>query len=78
MTDSKIWEDIEPPKGTIYNYPARPWHDAEYDIIGSSGPPEIAVRMWNRAKFLAWSLVSCLASPSRHNWAKDELERFAR
>ena len=26
MTDFKIWEEVEPPKGTVYNYPIRPWH----------------------------------------------------
>ena len=49
MSDFKIWAEVEPPKGTIYNYPLRPWHDAEYYITGSSGPPEIAVQMWNRS-----------------------------
>ena len=48
MSDLKIWAEVEPPKGTIFNYPIRPWHDAEYYIPGSSGPPEIAVQMWNR------------------------------
>ena len=36
MSDFKIWEEVEPPKGTVYNYPIRPWHDAEYYITGSS------------------------------------------
>ena len=48
MSDLPIWSDVEPPKGTIYNYPVRPWHDAEYYVPGSSGPPEIAVQIWNR------------------------------
>ena len=26
MTDFKVWETVEPPKGTVYNYPLRPWH----------------------------------------------------
>ena len=29
MSDFKIWEDVEPPKGTVYNYPIRPWHNAK-------------------------------------------------
>ena len=49
MYDMKIWSEVEPPKGTIYNYPVRPWHEAEYYIAGSSAPPEIAVQMWNRS-----------------------------
>ena len=25
LLDFKIWEEVEPPKGTVYNYPIRPW-----------------------------------------------------
>ena len=28
MLDFKIWEEVEPPKGTVYNYPIRPFHNA--------------------------------------------------
>ena len=28
MSDLQVWSEVEPPKGTIYNYPVRPWHDA--------------------------------------------------
>ena len=48
MSDLPIWADVEPPKGTIYNYPVRPWHDAQYYVPGSSAPPDIAVQIWNR------------------------------
>ena len=27
MIDFKIWEQVEPPIGTVYNYPIRPWHN---------------------------------------------------
>ena len=26
MSDFRVWAEVEPPKGTIYNYPLRPWH----------------------------------------------------
>ena len=26
MTDFKIWDEVEPPKGTVYNYPIRKSH----------------------------------------------------
>jgi len=80
MADLKIWSEVEPPKGTVYNYPIRPWHDAEYFITGSSGPPEIAVQMWNRgtiptmvAKLFAGQTIDQAIA-----WAKDELEGFTR
>jgi ABC-type glycerol-3-phosphate transport system substrate-binding protein len=80
FNDFKIWEDVEPPKGTIYNYPLRPWHDAEYYITGSSGPPEIAVQMWNRSVIpgMVSRLVSGQSIKDAMDWAKDELEGFTR
>ena len=27
LLDFKVWEEVEPPKGTVYNYPIRPWHN---------------------------------------------------
>ena len=80
MTDFKIWEEVEPPKGTIYNYPARPWHDAEYYITGSSGPPEIAVQIWNRGIVpgMVGRLVSGQTIKQSMDWAQNELEGFTR
>jgi len=80
MSDFKIWAEVEPPKGTVYNYPIRPWHDAEYYITGSSGPPEIGVQAWNRG--LIPTMVSKMVAGSSIkqaiDWAKDELEGFSR
>ena len=80
MSDFSIWSEVEPPKGTVYNYPLRPWHNAEYYIPGSSAPPEIAVQMWNRgiipgmvAKLFAGKTIEQSIA-----WAKDELEGFTR
>jgi ABC-type glycerol-3-phosphate transport system substrate-binding protein len=80
MTDFKIWEEVEPPKGTIYNYPARPWHGAEYYITGSSGPPEIAVQIWNRGIVpgMVGRLVSGQTIKQAMDWAQNELEGFTR
>ena len=80
MYDMKIWDDVEPPKGTIYNYPVRPWHNAEYYVPGSAAPPDIAVQMWNR--YLLPGLVARLLSGQSIKealaWGKDELEGFIR
>jgi hypothetical protein len=45
-SDLPVWADLEPPKGTLYHYPVRPHHDAEYYIVGSSAPPDVGVQMW--------------------------------
>jgi len=80
MSDFKIWEEVEPPKGTVYNYPIRPWHDAEYYITGSSGPPEIGVLAWNRGLIptMVSKLVAGQSIQQAIDWAKDELEGFRR
>ena len=80
FNDFKIWEDVEPPKGTIFNYPLRSWHDAEYSITGSSGPPEIAVQMWNRSVIpgMVSRLVAGHTIKQSMDWAKGELEGFTR
>ena len=49
MNDFQIWSDVNPPKGTVYNYPIRPWHNAQENITGYPAPPEIAAQMYARA-----------------------------
>jgi len=80
MSDFKIWAEVEPPKGTVYNYPIRPWHDAEYYVTGSSGPPEIGVQAWNRGLIptMVSKLVAGQTIQQAIDWAKDELEGFVR
>ena len=38
MLDFKVWEEVAPPKGTVYNYPLRPFHNAEATYRGVAGP----------------------------------------
>ena len=78
MSDFKIWEEVEPPKGVVYNYPIRPWHDAEYYVTGSSGPPDIGVQAWNRGLIptMVSKLVAGQTIKQAIDWAKDELEGF--
>ncbi|MEO9189679.1 MAG: extracellular solute-binding protein [Acetobacteraceae bacterium] len=78
FADFKIWSEVEPPAGTVYNYPLRPWHEAKYYVPGSSAPPEIAVQMWNRGTIptMVAKLVSGQTSEQSIAWAKNELEGF--
>ena len=80
MSDFSIWSDVEPPKGTIFNYPMRPWHDAEYYIPGSSAPPDIAVQIWNRNLIPAMvgRLLTGQSIEEALAWGKDELQGFLR
>jgi len=80
MSDFKIWGEVGPPKGTVYNYPIRPWHDAEYYVTGSSGPPDIGIQAWNRGLIptMVSKLVAGQTIQQAIDWAKDELEGFTR
>jgi ABC-type glycerol-3-phosphate transport system substrate-binding protein len=80
MSNFKVWDEVGPPKGTVYNYPIRPWHDAEYYITGSSGPPDIGIQAWNRGLIptMVSKLVAGQTIKQATDWAKDELEGFTR
>ena len=80
MLDFKIWETVEPPSGTVYNYPIRKWHNAKPSLTAFEASPDVAVQVYNRAihnQMMArikqgQSIKQVIA------WAKDELEGFTR
>jgi ABC-type glycerol-3-phosphate transport system substrate-binding protein len=80
MTDFKIWETVEPPPGTIYNYPIRPWHNAQPNITASEAPPDIAVQIYRRAihSGMLGRLKQGRSIKQVVAWAKNELEGFRR
>jgi ABC-type glycerol-3-phosphate transport system substrate-binding protein len=80
MLDFKVWEEVEPPKGTLYNYPLRKWHNARPSIAASWASPDVAVQIYNRgtlptmfAKLLTGSSIEQTMA-----WAESELEGFLR
>jgi len=80
MNDFKIWEEAEPPKGTIYNYPLRPWHNARPNVAASWATPEVAVQIYNSG-MLAGMLARLLTGQSIDQvvaWTQTELEGFMR
>jgi ABC-type glycerol-3-phosphate transport system substrate-binding protein len=80
MSNFKVWSEIEPPKGTIYNYPLRAHHEAEHYIVASSAPVEMAVQIWSR--YVMPSMVARMVQGSTAkqviDWASQELEGFRR
>jgi hypothetical protein len=44
-----IWEQVEPPQGTVCNYPIRPWDEQQPSVIASEASPDVAVQIYNRA-----------------------------
>jgi ABC-type glycerol-3-phosphate transport system substrate-binding protein len=80
LTDFKIWEQVEPPKGTVFNYPLRPSSGQKPSLAASEAAPEIAVQIYNRAihnQMLA-RLRDGQTIPRVIAWAQDELEGFVR
>lgn len=75
MADLPVWAELEPPKGTLYNYPVRPHHDAEYYIVGSSAPPDIGVQIWSQYMIpgMVARIVSGQTTKQVIDWAQSEL-----
>ena len=80
MNDFDIWSEVEPPKGTVYNYPIRPWHESLESFTGYPAPPDIGAQIYSRAIHPAmWAKVqSGQSNQEVIAWAKNELEGFVR
>jgi len=80
MTDFKVWDDVAPPKGTVYHYPIRKSHHQDNWIAMAPAPPEIAVQAYNRGTLptMLAKLQSGQSIKQVQDWAQDELEGFVR
>ncbi|MGE0418458.1 MAG: ABC transporter substrate-binding protein [Acetobacteraceae bacterium] len=80
LLNFKVWAEVNPPVGTVYNYPNRPYHKQKASLAGSEAAPDIAVQIYNRAihnQMLA-RLKQGQSIPQVIAWAQDELEGFSR
>jgi ABC-type glycerol-3-phosphate transport system substrate-binding protein len=80
MSDFKVWENVEPPKGTVYNYILRPHHHSNAHIAAFPAPPDIGVQIYNRGTHSTmFSKLQSGQSPKQViAWAQAELEGFVR
>lgn len=80
MLDFKVWEEVGPPKGTVYNYPIREKHDAIPWVAMTPAPPEIAVQAYNQGTHSTMfaKLKSGQTIEQTIAWAQNELEGFIR
>ena len=80
MTNFPIWSDVEPPKGTVYNYPIRKSSGQESHMAVSPAPPDIAVQIYNRGTMptMLAKLRSGQSIKQVMDWAQQEVEGFAR
>jgi ABC-type glycerol-3-phosphate transport system substrate-binding protein len=80
MVDFKVWAEVEPPKGTVYNYPNRPWFNQQGSLAAAEAAPEVAVQIYNRAVHnqMMARLKEGQTIPQVIAWAQDELEGYLR
>jgi len=80
LLDFKIWEEVEPPKGTVFNYPNRPAYNQQGSLAADEASPEVAVQIYNRGVHnqMMSRLQSGQSIPQVVAWAQDELEGYTR
>jgi ABC-type glycerol-3-phosphate transport system substrate-binding protein len=80
MADFTVWDNVEPPKGTMYNYILRPHHKSTAHIAAFPAPPDIGVQIYNRGtpSTMFSKLQSGQSIAEVIAWAKAELEGFVR
>lgn len=80
MLDFKVWAEVGPPKGTVYNYPIRPQHNAQPWVAMTPAPAEIAVQAYNQGihSTMLAKLKSGQSIDQTIAWAQNELEGFVR
>jgi len=80
MNDFQIWSEVQPPKGTVYNYPIRPWHNSLENITGYPAPPDIASQMYARAihPTMMAKVITGQSNKEAIAWARNELGGFIR
>ena len=78
MTDFKVWDEVGPPAGTVYNYPTRAVHGAKPHIACYPAPPEMAVQIYNRG--IMPTMFAKMHTGTSINdtikWARNEMEGF--
>ena len=79
MLDFDVWAKVEPPPGTMYNYPIRPHHNAQRSFTGMPAPPEIAVQIYNNA--IPCNMIAKVTQAGQSieqaiAWAEGELQSF--
>lgn len=75
------WKTVEPPLGTVYNYPVREHHNASPSVALAPAPAEIAVQMYNQGiqtKMIARMVQNNEPIEDVLAWAEQEIEGFQR
>ena len=80
LNDFNIWNEVGPPKGTVFNYPLRASSGQTPSLTAAEAAPEVAVQIYNRGihnQMLA-RLRDGQTIPQVIAWTQDELDGFTR
>ena len=75
----KVWEEVAPPKYTVYNFPPR--RDVIPHLTGYPAPLKIGTQMWAQAtmmKMIAQHTQAGKSADQAIAWAESEIEGFMR
>jgi hypothetical protein len=80
MRDFTVWETEGPPPGTLFNYPIKPWHNAQPSLPASEAKPDVAAQIY--ANGIHNGMIARLKTGSSVKevsaWSRDQLESMAR
>ena len=79
LLDFKTWEEVGPPKGTVYHYPPR--GEQIVSLAAAPAPPKIANQIYTQAtmtKMIAQATVGKKSFDDATDWATGELDGFMR
>jgi len=79
LLDFKTWEEVGPPKGTVYHYPPR--GEQIVSLAAAPAPPKIANQIYTQAtmtKMIAKVTQQGQTIDQAIGWASEELEGFMR
>ena len=79
LADAKVWEEAEPPKGTLYNFPPR--GEVIVSVAGAPAPAKIGVQIYSQGtmcKMIAQCTQQGRSVEQAIAWAESELEGYMR
>jgi hypothetical protein len=77
--DNNVWEEEQPPKGSLYNYPVR--GDEQVIVAGYPAPPSIAAQIYTQGLIPTLTAKVTQGGESMDEaiaWAENELEGYMR
>jgi ABC-type glycerol-3-phosphate transport system substrate-binding protein len=79
ITDARVWDEAEPPKGTLYNFPPR--GEVIVSVAGSPAPARIGVQMYSQGtmcKMIAQCTQQGKSIDAAIAFGESELEGYMR